>query len=231
MLWGVVERRSSSPMVDLQMLAHRPILFTNLTTIVAGFALFSCFVLVPTFVETPSSYGYGFGASHTQAGLYLLPASLAMLFAGPVAGLAGRRYGSKWPLVGGMLLICVAATLLSVAHDKPWHIAAATAALGWGVGTAFATLAALTAENVRATETGVATGINTVVRMIGAIIGGQVGAALLTSETIGRTTIPAESAFTTAFTLSAVAALAAAFIALSIDRRPAHRLEPVEVFD
>ena len=84
---------------------------------------------------------------------------------------------------------------------------------------------------MRATETGVATGINTVVRMIGAVIGGQVGAALLTSETIGRTTIPAESAFTTAFALSAVAALAAAFIALSIDPQPSQRLEPVEVFD
>ena len=73
--------------------------------------------------------------------------------------------------------------------------------------------------------------MNTVVRMIGAVIGGQIAAALLTAQTIGRTSIPAESAFTTAFTLSAVAALAAAFIALSIEPRPAPQLEPVEVFD
>ena len=54
-LWGVVEARSSSPMVDLRMLAHRPILLTNIATLISGFALFSCFVLVPTFVETNSS--------------------------------------------------------------------------------------------------------------------------------------------------------------------------------
>jgi MFS family permease len=231
LVWGIVERRVPSPMVDLTTLARRPILLTNVTTLVAGFALFGCFVLVPTFVETPARYGYGFGATATQAGLYLLPSSLAMLVAGPVAGLAGRRFGSKWPLVVGMLLISVAATLLAFAHSEPWHVAAATAALGAGVGTAFATLAALIAENVRATETGVATGVNTVVRMIGAVVGGQIAAALLTSQTIGRTSIPAESAFTTAFTLSAVAAFAAAFIALSIVPSPAPQLEPVEVFD
>jgi EmrB/QacA subfamily drug resistance transporter len=230
-LWVFVERRTQFPLVDLQMLTYRPIMLTNITTLVAGFALFSCFVLVPTFVETDPSHGYGFGASATQAGLYLLPSSLAMLFAGPVAGIAGRRFGSKWPLVVAMLLISTSATLLAFAHEEPWHVAAATAALGAGVGTAFASLAALVAENVRPTETGVATGINTVVRMVGAVIGGQVGAALLTAETIGRTSIPMESAFTTTFTLSAVAALIAAFIAASIDPQPARRLEPVEVFD
>jgi MFS family permease len=189
-------------------------------------------VLVPTFVETPSKYGYGFGASASVAGLYLLPSSIALLFAGPVAGVVGRRVGSKWPLVAGMFLISVAATTLATRHDEPWQVALATAALGTGVGLGFAAMAALVAENVRPTETGVATGVNTVVRMIGAVIGGQIAAALLTAETIGRSSVPAESAFTTAFTLSAVAALIAAFVALAIDRRPVERrLEALELAD
>ena len=74
---------------------------------------------------------------------------------------------------------------------------------------------------------GVASGMNTVVRMIGAVIGGQVGAALLTAQTIGPTSIPAESAFTTTFALSAVTALVAAGIAVSIGTQPLRsRLEP-----
>ncbi|MFN2471494.1 MAG: MFS transporter [Gaiellaceae bacterium] len=231
-LWGLVEHRSRSPMVDLRMLAHRPVLLTNVTTVIAGFALFGCFVLVPTFVEASGSHGYGFGASATEAGLYLLPSSIALLFAGPAAGLVGRRVGSKWPLVAGMVLISVAATLLATTHDRPWQVAAATGALGAGVGLGFAAMAALVAENVRPTETGVATGINTVVRMIGAVVGGQIAAALLTARTIGTSAVPAESAFTTAFALSAVAALFAAVVALAIARRPAvRRLEPLELAD
>ena len=224
LLWALVELRASSPMVDMRMLAHRPVLLTNAATMVSGFALFSCFVLVPTFVQTPSSSGYGFGASATEAGLYLLPSSLAMLFAGPAAGVLGRRFGSKWPLSGGMLLVGGAALVLATAHDQPWHVVAASGALGLGVGSAFAAMVALIAENVDATEMGVATGMNTVVRMIGAVVGGQVGAALLTAQTIGDTSTPAESAFTTTFALSAVAALAASLLALAIVRRPLRRL-------
>ena len=230
--WVAVERRSPVPMVDLEVFTRRPVLLTNITTVIAGFALFSCFVLVPAFVETASSWGYGFGASATEAGLYLLPSSVALLFAGPVAGVAGRRFGSKWPLVAGMLLVAIAALLLAAAHDEPWHVAAATGALGAGVGLAFAAMAALVAENVPPTDTGVATGMNTVVRMIGALIGGQLGAALLTAQTIGDTTVPAESAFTTAFGLSAVAGLVAAAVALAISpRAPRARLEPIEAVD
>ena len=220
-LWGVVESRSSSPMVDLRMLAHRPILLTNVATLISGFALFSCFVLVPTFVE--SDAGYGFGASATQAGLYLLPSSLAMLVAGPLAGMLGRRFGSKWPLAGGMLVVSGAALLFAFAHDDPGPVLLASALLGLGVGAAFAAMAALITDNVDPREMGVAGGMNTVVRMIGGVVGGQVGAALLTARTIGDSSVPAESAFTTTFALSAVTALLAAAIAVSIGATPVRR--------
>ena len=222
-LWGFVEARSSSPMVDLSMLAHRPVLLTNVATMASGFALFSCFVLLPAFVQTDPSHGYGFGASATQAGLYLLPSSVAMLFAGPLAGTIGRRIGSKWTLAGGMLVVSFAALLFVTAHDDPSTVLVASGLLGLGVGAAFASMAALIADNVDALEMGVAAGMNTVVRMIGAVVGGQVAAALLTAHTIGDTSIPAESAYTTTFALSTVAALAAAGIALSIGARPLPR--------
>jgi EmrB/QacA subfamily drug resistance transporter len=229
LLWGVVESRSSSPMVDLRMLAHPPILLTNIATLISGFALFSCFVLLPAFVETEPGHGYGFGASATKAGLYLLPSSVAMLFAGPLAGVAGRRFGSKWPLAAGMFVVSIAALLFATAHDDPLPVLVASALLGLGVGAAFAAMAALIADNVDALEMGVASGMNTVVRMIGAVIGGQVGAALLTAQTIGSSSIPAESAFTTTFALSAGTALAAAVIAVSIGRQPLRSgLAPLE---
>jgi EmrB/QacA subfamily drug resistance transporter len=228
-LWGLVELRSSSPMVDMKMLAHRPVLLTNIATIISGFALFSCFVLVPTLVETSSVHGYGFSASATKAGLYLLPSSVAMLFAGPLAGMIGRHFGSKWPLAGGMLIVSLAALLFATAHNVSWIVLVASALLGVGVGAAFAAMAALIADNVDAAEMGVASGMNTVVRMVGSVIGGQVAATLLTARTIGGTTIPAESAFTITFALSAAAALVAAAIAVSIGTQPLRqRLAPAE---
>jgi EmrB/QacA subfamily drug resistance transporter len=228
-LWGVVESRSPWPLVDLRMLAHRPILLTNVATLISGFALFSCFVLMPAFVQTDESVGYGFGASATQAGLYLLPSSVAMLFAGPLAGALGRRYGSKWPMAAGMLVVSGSAVLFAAWHDEPSSVLLASGLLGLGVGAAFAAMAALITENVDQRELGVAAGMNTVVRMVGAVVGGQVGAALLTARTIGGTAIPHESAYTITFGLSAGTALVAAAIAYLIASTPEQRrLEAVE---
>ena len=169
-VWGLVESRSSSPMVDLRMLAHRPVLLTNIATLISGFALFSCFVLVPAFVETDSEHGYGFGASATKAGLYLLPSSIAMLFAGPLAGLIGRRFGSKWPLAGGMLVVsCRGAAVRRRPRRAVARARRQRAARGSASAPRSRRWPALIADNVDAHEMGVATGMNTVVRMIGAV--------------------------------------------------------------
>ena len=222
--WGMAELRVDEPMVDMRMLARREILFTNITAMISGFAMFGTFVLVPNFVEMPHGLStslqhavhYGFGASATKAGLYLLPSSATLLFAGPLAGLIGKRVGFKWPLASGMLLVAASAGSLAAWHAKPWQILAAMPVLGIGVGFAFAAMATLITEAVRPTETGVATGMNTVMRTVGGVIGGQVGAALLTAHTIPGTNLPSVDGFKIAFTIAGGVALIGAGIAVFI---------------
>jgi EmrB/QacA subfamily drug resistance transporter len=223
--WGLAELRVPEPMVDMRMLARRQVLFTNLTALVAGFAMFGSFVLIPNFVETPHDLppqvarlvDYGFDATTTEAGLYLLPSSFALLFAGPLAGLIARRTGAKWPLVAGLVCVALSAGSLAKWHDSPWQVLAATPVLGVGVGFAFAAMATLITEAVRPTETGVATGMNTVMRTVGGVVGGQVGAALLAAHTIPRTGgVPSVVGFEVAFTISAVAALVGAGVAVFV---------------
>jgi EmrB/QacA subfamily drug resistance transporter len=228
-VWGWVELHTPEPMVDMRMLAQRPVLLTNLTALIAGFAMFGSFVLIPNFVETPRGLppsvanlvDYGFGATSTKAGLYLLPGALAGFFSGPLAGVIGRRFGWNWPLVLGMSLVAVGVGFLAGFHDQPWQVVGGMLLLGSGLPFAFAAMAKLIIDSVKPSETGVATGINTVMRTIGGVIGGQLGAAILTADTIGRTSIPAQSAFATAFWMSAVAALVAALIASQIRPRRA----------
>ena len=223
--WGWAELRVDEPMVDMRMMAKRQVLFTNLTALIAGFAMFGAFVLVPNFVEVPHNVAapfrhlvhYGFDASATKAGLYLLPSSVALLFAGPIAGLIGRRTGSKWPLAAGLLLTAVSAGWMAKWHDEPWQILAAMPVLGVGVGFAFAAMATLITEAVRPSETGVATGMNTVMRTVGGVVGGQVGAALLAAHTIrGADGVPSVVGFEVAFGISAVAALVGAGVAVFV---------------
>ena len=223
-VWVVLELHVDEPLIDIRVLAERPVLLTNITALISGFAMFGSFVLVPRFVEAPGGVppviaerlGYGFAATATTTGLYLLPGSLLMLFAGPAAGLLGRRVGSKWPLALGMAFVAISATGLAVFHDEPWQIVVAMSGLSVGVGFAFAAMAALITEAVEPTETGIATGINTVMRTVGAVVGAQVGAAILTATTLEGTNVPTEGAYVTAFALAAVAAGFATVIAVFV---------------
>ena len=222
--WVVLELKVDEPLIDMRVLADRPVLLTNVAALIAGFAMFASFTLVPGFVQAPgdlpdavaSRLGYGFAATATTTGLYLLPGSLLMLFAGPLAGILGRRIGSKWPLAIGMALIMAGAGTLAAFHDEPWEIVAAMACLSAGVGFSYAAMAALITEAVAVTETGVATGINTVMRTVGGVMGAQIGAAILSAETLAGTAVPTESAYVSAFVLSAVAAGFATAIALFV---------------
>jgi EmrB/QacA subfamily drug resistance transporter len=215
--WGLVELRVPEPMVDMRMLANRPVLFANLTALVGGFALFGSFILVPNLLQLrPEVAGYGFGVSATVTGLYLLPSSVTGFASGPLAGVWSRRAHAKWPLSLGMALGAAGLAFIAAWHSAPWHIVVGMLVLGAGLPMTFAAMAKIIVDAVRQTETGVATGMNTVMRTIGGVIGGQVGAALLAADTIGGTRLPAESAFVTAFSIGAGGALVGALLALLI---------------
>ena len=226
-LWVAAELRVPEPMVDMRVFVQRQVLFTNICALITGFAMFGTFVLIPNFVETPRGLpaatarlvNYGFDASATKAGLYLLPSSVTLLFAGPAAGVIGRRVGSKWPLAAGMLLSGLSALMLAFWNSETWQILAALAVLGIGVGFAFAAMATLITEAVRATETGIATGMNTVMRTVGGVIGGEVGAAILTAHLIHGTSVPSVRGYEVAFTIAGVAALVGVVAAVLVTPR------------
>ena len=218
-VWGRWEARVPEPLVDMRMMRRRAVLTTNLTALLVGFGMFGSFILIPQFVQVPARAGFGFDASVTAAGLFLLPSAAAMLVAGPVSGWLGGRFGSRLPLLLGTFTATVSFTFLALAHDERWMIYAGTSLLGLGIGFSFAAMANLIVEAVEQRQTGVATGMNTIMRTIGGSLGGQIAASVVAGHVAARTGLPEESGFTTAFAMSAVGVAAAFACALAIPRR------------
>jgi MFS family permease len=214
-VWAWYESRSRAPLVDMRMMRLRPVWTTNVAALVFGFGMFASFVLVPEFVELPRTTGFGFGASITKAGLFMLPATIGMLLAGPVAGRLSSTVGSKVPLLLGALVSCGAFTMLAVAHGSDWEIYGAMLIMGVGIGFAFASMANLIVESVPAHQTGVATGMNTIVRSIGGAIGSQVSAGIVTA-TATAVHVPTERGFTIAFAVAAGALVVGFLVALLV---------------
>jgi EmrB/QacA subfamily drug resistance transporter len=214
-VWIWAESRSDAPLVDMRMMRLRPVWTTNLAALVIGFGMFASFVLVPQFVELPRSTGFGFGASVTEAGLFMVPATVGMLLVGPASGRLSATVGSKVPLVLGAAVSCVAFVMLAAAHGSSWEIYVAMLVMGIGIGFAFGSMANLIIESVPAHQTGVATGMNTIVRSIGGAIGSQVSAGIVTA-TLASSGVPTERGFTIAFVVAAAALAIGVVVALRV---------------
>ena len=201
-MWVRYELRVPQPLVDMRMMRLRGVWTTNVTALMVGFGMFGSFLLVPQLVQMPAAAGFGFGATVTQAGLFLLPSSAVMLFAGPFAGWLGSRFGSRTPLLIGIALVGLGFVQLAVLHDQHWHIYLNSVITGAGIGLSFAAMATLIVEAVPQSQTGVATGMNTIMRSIGGALGAQISASIVGAH-LGATGLPTESGFVIAFIVSA----------------------------
>jgi EmrB/QacA subfamily drug resistance transporter len=224
-LWARYEARVEQPLVDMRMMRLRGVWTTNFTSLLVGFGMFGAFLLLPQLVQMPAQAGFGFGATVTAAGLFLLPSSAAMLFAGPVAGVLGARVGPRVPLLLGVLAAMLSFVMFAAAHEERWQIYLGSALNGLGIGLAFAAMASLIVDAVPQAQTGVATGMNTIMRTIGGALGAQIAASIVSAH-VGPSGLPAETGFTVAFTVSAVALGLALLAGFMIPRRRVQAVVP-----
>ncbi|MFH9192931.1 MFS transporter [Streptomyces globisporus] len=200
--WVAVERRAASPMVDLRMLT-RPAVGKScvLTFLICGGTSAATY-LVPQLFAVPADT-YGFGASATAIGFFLLPGALAASVAGPISGIGVRRLGSRAVVTAGVLLMAVGLLGLAAAHTEIWHLVLGKALVALANGLCVTAMVTRTATSVDLGDTGIATGLVLVTRVIGFAVGVQVTGAILTAGTPSGSKIPAESAFVAGFVLAA----------------------------
>ena len=217
--WVCEELHSSEPLVDMRMMSIRGVWTTNTVAFLIGVGMYSSFVLLPELVQEPASAG-GFDASVTVAGLFLLPATIAIIVVGQMAGVLERRIGSRGSLIGGTLFALACYILLVVDRGMEWQIYLAAGLLGIGIGLSFSAMANLIVQNVSQQQTGVATGMNAVTRTLGGAFGGQLAATLLASN-LGDGGIPASTGFTLSFLMCLIALAAGLGFAFAVPRKSA----------
>lgn len=216
--WLLSEARSSSPLIDLKVMRLPSVWTTNTAALLFGAGMYAIWSFLPGFVQTPSSAGYGFGASVTASGLLMLPMLLAMFVSGVLSGRLEPVVGAKALLTTGAALGAVACAILALWHDQQWQIALVAGIFGLGIGLAFASMANLIVGSVPPEQTGAATGMNANIRTIGGSIGAAVTSVLVTGR-LQPSGLPYGSGYTHGFTLLAVLLLGAALAALMVPRR------------
>jgi MFS family permease len=190
---------------------------TNLVALLFGVGMYAVFAFLPEFLQTPKSSGYGFGASTTASGLYLIPMTTTMFIFGLISGRVAARTCSKLVLLVGSLFTIPAFAILAFFHAATWEILAATSLLGVGLGFAFSAMSNLIVESVPATQVGVASGMNANIRTIGGSIGAAVMGSIVTAK-LQASGLPVSSGYRNGFAFLVVAAALATVACILIPR-------------
>lgn len=219
--WVWFETRVAEPMVDIRVSASRPVLLTNLASIMSGFAMYAIALVLPQLLQAPAETGYGLGQSMVVAGLVLAPSGVVMMLLSPVAARISNRHGPRTTLMVGLVIIAIGYIAGIYLMSAVWQLVLVASINGAGVGLAFAALPALIMGVVPVHETGVANGLNALMRSVGTSLSSAAMALILTTLTmpVGTRTVPTAAAFQLTFLVGAGAAIIALVLAAFIPSR------------
>lgn len=228
--WIVIEKRAVSPLIDMVLMARKPVWTNNLVALLLGVGTYAVMAFLPQYLQTPRTAGYGFGASVTVSGLILLPFSGLVFLSSILVSPLARRIGYKAVVVAGCALFAVAIFAMAFAHHHIWQLLLADAVMGIGVGFPYAAVSALIVSVVPPDQVGVATGMNANIRTIGGSIGSALMASMVTAR-LHPDGLPYESGYTNGFVLLGAAMVVAAVVALIIPNTAHHEVRDVEFDD
>ena len=210
-LWGWYEARRRSPLVDVRLLASRPVLLTNLAALLFGFGMYAILVTMPQIVVAPIETGYGLGESVMTAGLVGAPSIVLALVAPYAATWLIRRISAAWTLGTGAAVLALAYLLLAISHASVWDFVVANAIVTVGLSFGMAAMPALILSLVPREQSAEANGVNTVVRTAGMALSTAVSAAIISAFVVrdgfGAGVLPSHDAYFVAFAVAAAGCL------------------------
>ncbi|MFF1305378.1 MFS transporter, partial [Streptomyces sp. NPDC058307] len=177
-VFAAVERRSATPMIDLDLLRHRRFLASSAGGLFTGLAVIGMFSFLPALLQQT----VGLSAMDT-AWLFLLWSGLSFAVALQVRRLAGR-VPPRWQLAIGFLLHAAGVlTMLGSLDAGSWvRLLPGLVVAGIGSGLLNAALPLLAVESVPAGRAAMGSGAQQTFRYIGSCAGVALTIALATSS-------------------------------------------------
>ncbi|GAA0899541.1 DHA2 family efflux MFS transporter permease subunit [Pseudonocardia zijingensis] len=176
-LFVVIELEVDDPLIDLRVFASGAYTLSIVLLGVAVTGLFTTLFFIPQFLQVVQ------GLQALDAGLVLVPSALVLVVMVPLAGRLYDRFGPRWPVVSGLLVMAYGSYLLA-------HLTANTPRADvelWtsirNVGTGLALIAIITAgvSALRPTLTVSGSAMNNVVQRVASSVAVAVFSGLNTS--------------------------------------------------
>jgi EmrB/QacA subfamily drug resistance transporter len=170
----LVENRVKAPMVQFDLLSDRNFLAAVMVAMVISFAMLGVFFFLALYMQDILRY------SPLEAGVRFLPSTLMIVAVAPISGRLSDRFGPRWLIAGGLVL--VAASLFSfsqIAVDSTYiDLLPGFMLLGIGIAMTMSPMTSAAMNAVPVQKAGIASGVLSMFRMVGGSLGIAVTGAI-----------------------------------------------------
>ncbi|AWS46892.1 MFS transporter [Streptosporangium sp. 'caverna'] len=201
-LW---QRRARSPLMDVRLLARRPVATGAFLILMATALMIAVFFLGTFYFQ----HARGYGA--LQTGLLFLPVALSTMLGANLTGRMLGRWSARALAVAGLTVAAIGMAVPAVSMS-PVSVVVGVAVAAAGTGAMFVIASATALGQVAPHEAGISSGIVSTFHEFGASIGAAVVSSVAAASLVGNTL----SGFTSGFTVAAVAAAAGAVAAAMV---------------
>jgi EmrB/QacA subfamily drug resistance transporter len=223
----ILEMHQRIPMLDLALFRNGTFAGANLAVFLVALAMFGVFFFVSLYMQGVLGY------SAVQAGAAFLPLTILIMLVAPVAGKTSDRFGSRWLMTSGMILIAIQLLYFSRlgVEESYWNLLPAMILGGFGMSLVMTPSAAAAMRALPVDKTGVGSAVLNAFRQVGGSMGIAVIGAIMARE-VGDLRGPGifrqkelfVDAFSTALTVAALIAVVGAVVSFVLVR--AHDREP-----
>lgn len=103
------ERKQADPILDMVLLKSKPFVAANLVNMIMGAGFFGLFSFVPFYAVSVHRF------STLMSGMILTPRSLGVIAASVITSFLLKRWGYRWPLIWGLVIVALATISLAPA--------------------------------------------------------------------------------------------------------------------
>ncbi len=234
-VWLVQQNRAAHPLINIRHLVSPAIRLPYAMTFLAAIGIYSALSAVTRLAQTPKPTGAGYGWSPLQAGWYALPELLGSVIGYFVIRALVRRDRQMAALTVGIALLVISFVVYGLLVAHPGGTLTALLIDSAGLATTLAITQIIILRSVPKAESGIAVGLAVVLYAVGNSVGSATAASFFSANAVGKTPIPALSAYQLSFLVSGLAALVALALCVPLARRlrgsPAEpsRARPVQV--
>jgi MFS family permease len=222
-LFVIVEKRSTSPLINLKLLTNRILLPANIVMMILGITMFMVYQSVPILVRSPEPVGFG-GDAVTTANVQL-PFIIILLIIAPSSGFIMSRLGNLKPTLAGSLISTIGFFSLFIFHSTQLLVATNLAVIAAGISLTQVGIFDITMKSTPKQFSGISLGMTVVLNILGSSIGPAIAAIYMQQNQVFLKgiigTFPSSIAYNLIFlTAAIVSVVSIALVMITKNRMP-----------